>query len=203
LSNEQTPEENKALAKTTYQVVLLELMPEGKPNYLEVVKYPKISDLLPVHGAANMLFMLAVMVRDFCASLNVVRNMNEDQIIETATMMLQECGNYRLEDYAQFFTQAKRGQLGMIRDRVDLQVIMELLDQYHKRRSQAAEDKRAAEIEREENQIVIPAPFSTPEQRKASKDPDDRVMGLGGALSNMKAAYLDKFPDLKKLEGNG
>jgi hypothetical protein len=41
---------------------------------------------------------------DFCSSINVLRNMNEDQMIEAAAMLIAECGNFRLEDYVMMFS---------------------------------------------------------------------------------------------------
>lgn len=169
-------------------------MPAGKPNYLEVVKYPQIKDIMKESGAGNMLLMLAVMVRDFCASMNVVRNMNEDQIVDAATMMLQEVGNYRLEDYVMAFSMAKRGELVQIRDRIDLQVITELLDAYNRKRVDAKYDMLTQEVERQEVQMVIARPYERPEDRKNSRNMDDRLTNLAAGLSDFKAQWNERFP---------
>ncbi|MBK7885497.1 MAG: hypothetical protein IPJ81_18160 [Chitinophagaceae bacterium] len=88
------------------------------------------------------------MIKDFCSSLNVVRNMNEDQMIEAAAMLLDECENFRLEDYMIMFSMAKRGELVKIMDRIDLQVITAMLDEYFTRRKLAAINKVDNEINR-------------------------------------------------------
>jgi hypothetical protein len=171
------------------QTVILGLMPGGTPKFTEVIKYPKITDIMKESGPGMMLLMLSVMVRDFCASMNVVRNMNEDQIVDAATMMLQEVGNYRLEDYVVAFAMAKRGELVQIRDRIDMQVITELLDAYNRKRVDAKYDMLTQENERQEVQMVIPKVWNTPDDRKNSREMDDRLTNFGAALSEIKAQY--------------
>lgn len=112
-------------------------MPQGKPNYLEMVNYPMIKQLVHQNGMPMMHKVLFLLVKDFCASMNVVRNMNEEQMIESASMLLDECGNFRLEDYVMMFQMAKRGDLVKIMDRIDMQKITEMLDEYWKRRHDA------------------------------------------------------------------
>lgn len=123
-----------------------ELMPSGKPNFLSVVKYPMIKDLIIQRGEVEIYTVLFLLVKDFCASMNVVRNMNEDQMIEAAGMLLDECGNFRLEDYVMMFQMAKRGELFDIHDRIDLQVITRMLDAYWDKRHTAGEEIVATEI---------------------------------------------------------
>ena len=115
-----------------------ELMPAGKPNFLDVIRYPKISDMIADHGYSRMLKVIFLMVKDFCASMNVVRNMNEDQMIEAAAMLLDECGNFRIEDYVMMFQLGKRGQLVKLMDRIDINVITLMLDEYWSERHSAA-----------------------------------------------------------------
>jgi hypothetical protein len=76
------------------------------------------------------------MVADLCRAVNVVRNMNKDQMIETATKILDECGNLRLQDYAII---VKRGQLARILDRLDIHVIGEMLDVFWLSRCKSGE----------------------------------------------------------------
>jgi hypothetical protein len=83
--------------KMAYIQITKELMPGGKPAYLTVVKYPKITDLVQQKGEPVIMLILAVMIRDFCATMNVVRNMNEEQILEAAAMLLEEAGIFGLK----------------------------------------------------------------------------------------------------------
>lgn len=115
------------------------LMPKGVPDFLSIVKYPTIEQLIAQHGENNLSKVIFLLVKDFCNSLNVVRNMTEVQMFEATTMLVDECGNFRLEDYVMMFTLAKRGQLVKILDRVDIQVFGLMLDEYHKIRYAAGE----------------------------------------------------------------
>ena len=118
-----------------------ELMPNGKPDFLSVVKYPMISTLIETQGFRVMHKVVFLMVKDLCNSFNVVRNMNEEQMIEAASMLIDECSNFRLEDYVMMFQMAKRGELFDVHDRIDLQVVTRMLDTYWEKRNKAAEQK--------------------------------------------------------------
>ena len=124
----ETPD--KTEAKMELISLTSELMPAGVPSFLEIVKYPMIRDLIAEIGKKKMLAILVLLVKDFCSSINVIRNMNEDQMIEAGAMLLDECVNFRLEDYVMMFSLAKRGQLIKILDRIDLQLIGEMMDKY-------------------------------------------------------------------------
>ena len=128
----------RAEAKMDLVLMTQQLMPEGKPRYLDVVKYPQIRELIQTEGRKKMLAVLVLMVKDFCSSVNVVRNMNEDQMIEAAAMLLDECDNFRLQDYLMMLSMAKRGELVKIYDRLDIQILSEIMDAYWIRRKDAA-----------------------------------------------------------------
>jgi hypothetical protein len=130
--------ETKVDAKMEFLSLTSILMPAGNPTYLDMIKYPMIRDLISDHGKKTMLKVVYLLIRDFCNSLNVVRNMNEDQMIEAAAMLIDECSNFRLEDYAIMFSMGKRGELLKIYDRIDISVITQMLDEYWKRRNAAA-----------------------------------------------------------------
>ena len=130
--------EKKSEAKMEFLNMTGNLMPGGTPTYLDVIKYPMVRSLVTQVGKKRMLKVIYLMVRDFCSSINVVRNMNEDQMIEAAAMLIDECGNFRLEDYAMMFSMGKRGELVKIYDRIDLSVITQMLDEYWRRRQAAA-----------------------------------------------------------------
>jgi hypothetical protein len=139
-------EVDKAEGKMELIEISGNLMPKGKPEFLQVVKYPKIEVLVQDIGKSKMMKVLFLMLKDFCGSMNVVRNMNEDQMIEGAAMLLHECGNFRLEDYVMMFSMAKRGELVKIYDRIDVQVLTDIMDNYWQRRNLTAESEISGEI---------------------------------------------------------
>ena len=134
----ETAERSKA--KMELLLITNELMPGGKPDLLGVRKYPMIKDLVQSEGKKKMLAILVLMVKDFCSSMNVVRNMNEDQMIEAGAMLLEECDNFRMEDYVMMFSMAKKGSFHpevKIYDRIDIQTISQIMDEYWARRNEA------------------------------------------------------------------
>ena len=124
-------------------------MPRGNSSHLAVIKFPMIKNLVAEHGKKTMLKVIFLLIRDFCNSINVVRNMNEDQMIESAAMLIDECDNFRLEDYAMLFSMGKKGILVKIFDRINISVITQMLDEYWKRRNNAA-----IKLEETESQIL-------------------------------------------------
>lgn len=191
LEPEQKTANKLALIKITH-----ELMPGGKPAYLEVVKYPKITDLVQARGEPVIMLILSVMIRDFCATMNVVRNMNEEQILEAAAMLLNECGNFRLEDYAIMFTMAKKGQLFEVRDRIDLQIITAIADAYYAQRRDAKINMQDQELERLEAQKPIHRPPATETDRM-----NDRFITVGSAFTELKNVIKSKIEPKQVLNG--
>lgn len=166
-----------------------ELLPGGEPQYLSMVEYPKISDLINEQGRKEILKIVFLIVKDFCNSFNVVRNMNEDQMIEAANMLIEDAGNYRLEDYYMMFAMAKKGQLVKIYDRIDVQVINEMADNYNNNRQQAA-----WKVEDEKNSQYKSLGFV--QRESENHDPlSDSFSSFGSALSSLKIAYKEKFVD--------
>lgn len=191
-------------AKMEYALVCSELMPAGKPKFLEVIKYPTIKSLSVQMGKKPTLALIVTLVKNFCDSFNVVRNMNQQQMIEAAVMLLDECDNFRLEDYAMMFQMAKRGELKDIHDRIDLQVITEILDAYWQRRHQAGESHVADEINH------IDTLGNTTRLGETVHLQDMRLLDLGtgfaSALTDMKKVINEKVGDrderarLKEIE---
>lgn len=171
-------------------------MPGGVPNYLQTAKYPTIRAMETEHGTKNILKAIFLLVKDFCGSLNVKHNMSENQMIDVAAMMLDECGNFRLEDYLIMFNMAKRGRLVTIMHSVDITVISKMMDEYYKERHEAG--KR--EQERPPAWVPPPEPVDSAKvdqafselletmKRKQREDEEARVKALREAreLSNKR-----------------
>lgn len=145
-------------AKMELELATRQLMPGGQVNYRDIPKYPSITQLMPIVGLPNMHKILMMLIYDFCRSVNVVRNMDEAQMIEAAGYLLDECGNYRIEDYVCMFAMAKRGLLVKILDRVDLQIIGQAALAYDAIRHAAGEQIKEAAF-REHEALVNSANF--------------------------------------------
>lgn len=118
------------------------LVPNGVPNYLLTVKFKPIGQQVEKYGKQTIVKSLFLMIKDFCGTFNVVRNMSDDQMIDCALMLLDMHieSNYRIEDFTQFFQVAKAGKYGKVYDHVDTPVIMEMLDRFHEERCKAGND---------------------------------------------------------------
>lgn len=152
-----------------------DLMPGGNPDFSIIRARPTIEQMKswPVEqgfGPANLHKLLIGLLRNFCNSVNVPRdkNMNEDQMIEAAGFLLDECDNYRIEDYVMMFTLAKRGKLevgktGRIFDRVDISLIADFKANYELLRQQG-EDSIQAEYTRKMEAKTLPDPRDNPNE---------------------------------------
>ena len=194
----ETPKRSEA--KMDLMVRCGELMPNGNPDFLAVVKYPMIKSLILSEGKKKMLAVITLLIKDFCSSMNVVRNMNEDQMIEAAGMLIDECGNFRLEDYVMMFQMAKRGQLFDIHDRIDLQVITRMLDRYWQIRHEAGESHVENEINHIDTLGNIQRVFDkkqvfNPKTGNYETVPSDleRVESLAGMFGSLKGLIKEKM----------
>lgn len=164
-----------------------ELMPNGVPKFLDVIKYPMIKDIIKIQGQGPTLAILSIMVKDFAASINVVRNLNEDQVLEIAGMLLDECDNFRLEDYVMMFSLAKRGKLIKIYDRIDISVITEMLDTYWQKRHEEGVKHQEEEVEKIEN-------FGFTGRENVNQDDvkmSESMNGLAGAIGELKNRFKE------------
>jgi len=199
----QDPETRQANKLALIQITN-ELMPGGKPNYLQVVKFPPVASLVGQMGEPAVLLILSIMVRDFCGSLNVVRNMNEDQILEAAAMLLNECDNFRLEDYTMMFALAKKGDLVKIYDRIDLQVITAILDAYWERRHKAGQEARDADVQAE-TQVFHPDAgkemiFVEGVGYQEKPNEDSKLDNVAGAIGELTRKLRENSPGISEAE---
>ena len=91
-----------------------ELMPSGKPDLLAVKHYTPIVMLIKRGeiDKSSMFKLLLLLLKDYCLSMNVVRNMTENQMIEAAGMMLEECDDWRVVELVVVFSEGERGKVG-------------------------------------------------------------------------------------------
>ena len=181
--------ELKTAGKMELMEITSQLMPGGKPNFREVIRYQKIADMVATEGKPKLHKLIFLMVKDFCNSLNIVRNMNSDQMVEAASMLLEESGNFRLEDYVMMFSMAKKGELVDIRDRVDIQMVTQILDAYYAKRSIAGSSAAVEEAKYLDGLGPV-------NRMKDGVHPQDAKLmggseGLAAALGDMKKQFKD------------
>lgn len=189
--------EKKSEAKMELMMLTSELAPAGKPDFASVIRYPKISELISSEGKRKVLAFVTIIVRDFCASINVVRNMNEDQVIESAMMLVEECEDFRLEDYVMMFSMAKKGSLDVkIFDRIDIQVITQILDAYWLIRKRAGDRLQQEEIQHIDS--LGPTGRLVDNMNSGYVKLLNATDGLAGAIGSLKNHYSEW-----KNEANG
>jgi hypothetical protein len=152
VDKEGKPDEAKrSFAKLQLAGRAMELMPQGNIAFAELRQYPLIKNMVPEMGKTEVQTLLVMLITNFCRSFNVVRNMNEDQVIECAMYLLDECRDFTLEDFVIMFTLGKRAQIGEVLDHVDIEVIASMHQEYLRKRMRAfkllQETERKAQFE--------------------------------------------------------
>lgn len=200
ISIEAAGDDTKALAiaKTELVSITSELMPDGKPAFPLLRQLPPIKALLGQYGRKHMLKVLLLMVKDLCSSVNAVRNMNEWQMIEAAAYLLDECGNMRLEDYSMMFALGKRGQLVKILDRLDVQVIGEMMEAYWKIRHE--EGRRLQENDDWDYKNF--KAIDKPTQEKPATAEDQVALDMAAAMTEWRKNVQDWEEELKQARSH-
>jgi hypothetical protein len=103
---------------------------------LSISAHGRIPNLTHIYGFEAIHEILIVLLTSFSNSLNLIRPMNSDQIVECAheLVMTTQEDQLSIEDYVLFFKGAREGKYGKILDRLDQQTIFEMLEQYRQRR---------------------------------------------------------------------
>lgn len=202
-SNDETV---KGIAKMELIQITRGLVPAGKPAYTEMIRYPKIKDLEEKLGQKTMMKTIFLIIRDFCASINVGKNMNADQMIEAAAILLEEAGNFRLEDYIAMFAMAKRGEYGEFYDRMDIAMICSFIDKYWQQRNIAGTKARDEDMEKIDRiQGIAPATRGelTFDQAKGTYVPqrDRNIEAIGSFLSAIKSV-VGAFGEARDMASN-
>lgn len=121
-------------AKMELSIATSEMMPAGIPKYRDMIYPPPMQLLISEHGRPHMMKVIVLLLGDLNEAFNVVRPMSDSQMIDIAAMMLDECGDFRLEDYIMLLTMVKRGDLVKVMDRIDMGVIGAAMNEYYLRR---------------------------------------------------------------------
>ena len=134
--------------KGEYLRALKVIFPSGVCNYTEILDNgSSISSMVTNLGEKPTAAILTAMLIKFSQSFNVVRNLSADQIEELAyDFVINDDWGFRLEDYVAAFQMAKTGVIGDIRDRLDIEVINDILDQYFTRRMSAIRERREQRV---------------------------------------------------------
>lgn len=157
-------EGNKKIDAIELSEITSTIMPSGSPNFEHnIQRFAPIRQIEKEVGKKGLRLFLFFLVKNFCESINAVRNMTEDQMIETASFLLDECQDYSMEDYVCMFAMGKRGKLVKILDRVDGQIIGQMLNAYDELRA----DAKTTLMEKSwQGKTVTELPSTTPEEKQ-------------------------------------
>lgn len=123
-------EQQETAAKMQLVSMSSKLIPGGVVSFKSLEQCASLKAIQQEMGITEVQTLLLLLIKNFCNSMNVVRNMSEDQAIECAVYLHDECRDFTLEDYIIMFTLAKRGKLGKILDHVDIAVIAGIHSEY-------------------------------------------------------------------------
>lgn len=175
-------EETKLSAMIELSRINNVLLPQGKPDHLIIVKFKTIKQQIEELGRQVVFSTIVLLIRSFCSSFNLVRNMSEMQMIECTTNLLlkYENSNYRIEDFVQFFQGAKMGLYGKVYDHMDTNVIFEMLEQFDIQRYEAGELKMKDLFDEKDRD------FAKFDQRSEQTEVSRALSRLSGTFSIVK-----------------
>lgn len=150
-----------------YSMMCAKLTPKGNPDFSILRDRPWIKNMEQQYGAHRVLAALIVIISNFNKMLGVVRPMTAIQINDCAVHLLNEAGNYRIEDYVMMFTMAKAGKLGKIMDRIDLEMVCRFHEEYDRLRSDYGQRMQEEQVRQEEKKLLSdpPPPDHDPTQK--------------------------------------
>jgi hypothetical protein len=164
---------------------------------LSISAYSRIPNLTHVYGIEEIHAILSVLLTSFNNSLNLIRPMSKEQIVECAYEMVltTEEDQLSIEDYVLFFRGAKTGKYGRILDRLDQQTIFSMLEEY---RSERHRQYMKIKEERHQSQKAM-----GPSERTNQPDPlAEHMSSIGNKLNYLKEQLKEQreINRMKKFE---
>jgi hypothetical protein len=102
---------------------------------------PTIGTVKKVYGDDFAQAYIETWIVNISEFVNIGKNMNENQIYETAQMILDSYPYFTLADINLIFKKAKKGDFGQIYDRLDGQIIFSWFTKYNQLRCLEAEEQ--------------------------------------------------------------
>lgn len=172
----------------------------GEPDFAEF-KYHRTSILTLSKSLDKSIIIsdIYLIIKSFTESLNVKRNMTEDQLIEAAATLFRKTVSdgylETLEDVVVFFQGCKEGRYGQIMDRIDIQIILSMRENFLNFRHEVNNSILYDDVpsyDRQDN-ILSVRDIDDEYKRRASqvKEDKDRLLNekvnkIGSALRNLK-----------------
>lgn len=157
----------------------------GLPNFNIIIHKPAIKLLIDNGQKKEVSTLLTLLLKKFCNSFNVVRNMNNEQILDCVHFLIDECGNFRIEDYILMFNMGKLGKLGKILDRVDISVIAMMKENYEQLTSKDFQEA-----------MTKPKQISPPNEEVKYVDPELVVNAFKDLIAKMEENQAKHHADI-------
>ncbi len=103
-------------------------------------KLPSLAKVRKTYGEEFTEGYVAVWITNLVEFFEVGKRMGENQILETAMLVMQDYYMLTLADINLVFTRAKKGEYGQLYDRLDGAVILSWFRKYFEERCQEAEN---------------------------------------------------------------
>jgi len=102
----------------------------GTPNWIKIKDQTQLSVVAKKEGRHNVLKFLVIALSGLNDALNVGKGMNDDQIVEIASDLLEDYYFYRLVDFSICFKNIRKGLYGKMYDRFDQETLYGMVAQY-------------------------------------------------------------------------
>lgn len=147
----------------------------------EIPLADRIPNLTHVYGFEKIHDIVTVLLASFNNSLNLIRPMNEEQIVECAyeLVMTTEEDQLSIQDYVLFFKGAKEGKYGRILDRLDQQTVFSMLEDYRQKRHEER-------MRQKENQHLEYSGLGDPTRKQTTDALSQHLSEYSTKLSAMK-----------------
>jgi len=91
---------------------------------------PTLKTLEKKYGLDDLASLISMLILQTASYLNLSNNINEDQSLETAFLLLEKYPHETIDDFIVMFKNAKKGEYGEIYNRLDGQLIFKWMEKY-------------------------------------------------------------------------
>lgn len=107
-------------------------------------------------GEGYVKALLTLLIIDTVDFLNIGKTMNNNQVMQTVELILEDYWHYKVDHFVLVFNKAKKGYFGKQYDRIDGQVIFSWLEQFDREFSSDVESVRSNENKRLQKKLQSP-----------------------------------------------
>lgn len=118
--------------------------------------------LINEKGEGYVKALLTLLIIDTVDFLNIGKTMNNNQVMQTVSLILEDYWHYKVDHFVLLFNKAKKGYFGKQYDRIDGQVIFSWLEQFDFEFGAEVENERKNESKRFQRELSEPVENAVP-----------------------------------------